>query len=212
MRSTGGPDFADDGGLSSSDSEDDEEDDEDETFVDALDIEPIPLSSSPRTEEGLKSPDTPTPASVVPTPRVATTPQLAPPTPKSSTGFIPKMKFPRKLSSRSNTSSTTASTSSSSTAATPGISPLPTPASETAAPLGEKKSRKASGAKKTKSKAGYQFEGGNDIVGIVMLEIQSAEDLPRLKNSAYPLLRFPTLPSLFFRSLNRTVILPTLLQ
>lgn len=27
-------------------------------------------------------------------------------------------------------------------------------------------------------------EGQNDIVGIVMLEIQSAEDLPRLKNSA----------------------------
>ncbi|KIL56688.1 hypothetical protein M378DRAFT_188531 [Amanita muscaria Koide BX008] len=36
--------------------------------------------------------------------------------------------------------------------------------------------------KKSKKRKGYQFEAGNDIVGIVMLEIIRAEDLPRLKN------------------------------
>ncbi|KAF8624424.1 hypothetical protein AX17_007133 [Amanita inopinata Kibby_2008] len=33
-----------------------------------------------------------------------------------------------------------------------------------------------------KGKKDFMFEAGNDIVGIVMLEIQGAEDLPRLKN------------------------------
>ncbi|RXW20222.1 hypothetical protein EST38_g5632 [Candolleomyces aberdarensis] len=182
VRSNNGrADFADDGGLSSSDSEDDEDDDEDETFVDALESEPITLSSSPRPEDGFKSPDTPTPGNTAPTPTAAATPQLTAPTPKLSTGFIPKMKFPRKLSSRSS-STPTSTSSSSSTPGTPlAASPLPTPILE-AAPTGEKKSRKASGTKKSKSGAEYQFEGGNDIVGIVMLEIQSAEDLPRLSN------------------------------
>ncbi|KAJ2928704.1 hypothetical protein H1R20_g8360, partial [Candolleomyces eurysporus] len=182
VRSNNGrADFADDGGLSSSDSEDEEDDDEDETFVDAPESEPITLSSSPRPEDGFKSPDTPTPGNTAPTPTAAATPQLTTPTPRLSTGFIPKMKFPRKLSSKSS-STPTSTSSSSSTPGTPlGASPLPTPILE-AAPIGEKKSRKASGAKKSKSGAEYQFEGGNDIVGIVMLEIQSAEDLPRLSN------------------------------
>ncbi|KAJ2911980.1 hypothetical protein MD484_g8436, partial [Candolleomyces efflorescens] len=197
VRSNGGLDFADDGGLSSSDSEDDEDEDEDETFVDALDsTEPITLSSSPRPEDGFKSPDTPTPANTAPTPTAASTPQLAAPTPKLSTGFIPKMKFPRKLSSRSSSTPTSTTSTSSSTVGTPGPSPLPTPILE-AAPTdaGEKKARKASGVKKSKSKAEYQFEGGKDIVGIVMLEIQSAEDLPWLRNTLG--LRIPTFGCFF---------------
>ena len=32
----------------------------------------------------------------------------------------------------------------------------------------------------------YNFEGSNDVVGIVMLEIQGATDLPRLRNSKSP--------------------------
>jgi len=36
---------------------------------------------------------------------------------------------------------------------------------------------------KKKREIGYQYAGGNDIIGIVMLEVQSAEDLPRLRNS-----------------------------
>ncbi|KAF9461635.1 phosphatidylserine decarboxylase-domain-containing protein [Collybia nuda] len=42
---------------------------------------------------------------------------------------------------------------------------------------------RAEGVKKgRKKKVEYSLDAGNDIVGIVMLEIQSAEDLPRLKN------------------------------
>jgi phosphatidylserine decarboxylase len=37
--------------------------------------------------------------------------------------------------------------------------------------------------KKKKRGTDYKFAGGNDIMGIVMLEIQGAEDLPRLRNS-----------------------------
>lgn len=35
----------------------------------------------------------------------------------------------------------------------------------------------------TNKSADYNFSAANDIVGIVMLEIQGATDLPRLKNS-----------------------------
>jgi phosphatidylserine decarboxylase len=35
-----------------------------------------------------------------------------------------------------------------------------------------------------KSTDGYSLNSGNDILGIVMLEIQGAEDLPKLKNGA----------------------------
>ena len=34
-------------------------------------------------------------------------------------------------------------------------------------------------------KSDFEFKGANDIVGIVMLEIQSADDLPRLANSKF---------------------------
>jgi len=36
-----------------------------------------------------------------------------------------------------------------------------------------------------KKKADYNFSAQNDILGIVMLEIKGAEDLPRVKNSQY---------------------------
>ena len=36
----------------------------------------------------------------------------------------------------------------------------------------------------------FEFKGANDIVGIAMLEIQSADDLPRLANSEFPSLLF----------------------
>lgn len=43
-------------------------------------------------------------------------------------------------------------------------------------------------------KASYSLGGGgNDIVGIVMLEIQGAEDLPRLKNSKFLLKKKPSI-------------------
>jgi len=36
-----------------------------------------------------------------------------------------------------------------------------------------------------RKKSDFEFKGTNDILGIVMLEIQSADDLPRLANSTY---------------------------
>jgi phosphatidylserine decarboxylase len=33
-------------------------------------------------------------------------------------------------------------------------------------------------------KAEYNFSAGNDILGIVMLEVNGGEDLPKLKNSS----------------------------
>jgi len=37
-----------------------------------------------------------------------------------------------------------------------------------------------------RTKSHYNFNSGNDILGIVMLEVNRAEDLPKLKNSEYP--------------------------
>jgi phosphatidylserine decarboxylase len=37
-----------------------------------------------------------------------------------------------------------------------------------------------------KRKADYNFSMENDILGIVILEILGATDLPKIKNSAYP--------------------------
>ena len=38
--------------------------------------------------------------------------------------------------------------------------------------------------KRSKKRSDYNFSAANDIMGIVMLEIKGATDLPRLKNSA----------------------------
>src|SRR5271155_1696660 len=43
----------------------------------------------------------------------------------------------------------------------------------------------SSNASSTNLKSGFKFEGANDIVRIVMLEIQSASDLPPLTNSTF---------------------------
>ena len=39
--------------------------------------------------------------------------------------------------------------------------------------------------RRRKKEVGYEFKGSNDIVGIVMLEIQGAEDLPKISNSKF---------------------------
>jgi phosphatidylserine decarboxylase len=187
VRSSQAPEFADDGGLSSDDEDDEDElddDQENEIFVDAPEqIESVDSDGTAKVKLSppapVLEPETPTPLSVVPTPTAPAAPQLTMSTSTSGKKFIPKMKFPKRLGSKSSTASTPTSTTAS--------SPLPTPTLEAAAaiaateaPVGEKKSRR----KKT-GKGGFQFEGTNDIVGIVMLEIQSAEDLPRLSNSAF---------------------------
>ncbi|KAF6765662.1 phosphatidylserine decarboxylase-domain-containing protein [Ephemerocybe angulata] len=175
-----GPDLLeDDGGLSSSDSEGEDELDEDEDFVDALETEepkdtltpsrsnsqnristspgPITTGLPPSASDISPPPYTPTSGAVTPTPTLPV---------KKTSGLIPRMKFPKRLSSKSVPSSSSST------------SLVPTPTSETFPD--EKKVKKAM-TKQLKKKA-FQFEGSNDIVGIVMLEIQSADDLPRLSN------------------------------
>lgn len=144
MRSNqAGPDLLeDDGGLSSGDSEDEDDLDEDEeNFVDDLEAEqpvdtltpssstssaisgspgPINLGLPSSQIDTVTPPETPTPGAVAPTPTIPV---------KRTTGLIPKMKFPRRLSSKSVTPSSTSST-------------LPTPSSDSFPD--EKKVRKAS--------------------------------------------------------------------
>ncbi|TFK32508.1 phosphatidylserine decarboxylase-domain-containing protein [Crucibulum laeve] len=160
---------------------------------------------------GGKTP-TPTPAGGTPTPTTATpnnvlTPRTATPN-KTGGGFIPRMKFPRKLSGF--TSSSPASPSPAPTTPTSELgSGPPVIAREQTGTPGEKEKKRlfrkswsasgssagsgsgdsvpagASGENNVgigKNAVGYEFGASNDIVGIVMLEIQKADDLPRLKN------------------------------
>ena len=60
----------------------------------------------------------------------------------------------------------------------------------------EKEKSKAEGkekGRKGRKKGEFKLGDDNDIVGIVLLEIQSAEDLPRLSNSAFCFM-FPFTP------------------
>ena len=76
----------------------------------------------------------------------------------------------------------TAPSSGTSTPITPGAAPgvIPRPASAQQTQTQKSKFRKSWGAKSKD----YNFSAANDIMGIVMLEIQGARDLPKLKNSA----------------------------
>ncbi|KAF9443222.1 hypothetical protein P691DRAFT_779000 [Macrolepiota fuliginosa MF-IS2] len=184
-----GPAFHDDGGLSS-----DEDDDDDDEFTDApsepsssappsplIDLytapAPPPTAIEPPKLETITavSPTTPTHESTIRTP-------VAAPAPK--TGFIPRMKFPRSLSgltaSRSSSSTSTSDNHLSPPVTTlefakKAISRKGTPESPATIDLSLPPSAKKRGTE-------YKFAGGNDILGIVMLEVQGAEDLPRLRN------------------------------
>ena len=61
----------------------------------------------------------------------------------------------------------------------PVPSPSPSPGPGPGSALGVGVEWKKSGGEGE----GYSLEAGNDIVGIVLLEIQSVEDLPKLRNS-----------------------------
>ncbi|TFK17463.1 hypothetical protein FA15DRAFT_676048 [Coprinopsis marcescibilis] len=133
VRSNGsGAAYEDDGGLSSDEEDDDDDDDETEFSAE--------------------------PASITQT----KPPVLEAPTPRQSSGLITKMKFGKKLSSKSTTTTPDRSVTS---------SPIIEPGN--AAPLSKKKGN---------NKAGYKLDHEQDIVGIVMLEIQTADDLPKLSN------------------------------
>jgi len=195
----GGPlaDFQDTGGLSS-----DEDDDDDDDFVDAR-SEPQSPNPSHTAIESL----TPPPAVITVTSPTTPTTESSPKTTLVTTstpgksGFIPRMKFPRKISGL------TASLSSSNN----NIPPVDLTNTATGISYVTKPNKKCQVRKRTGNSAatintagvgvghaaeslslppmkkkrgtGYQYAGGNDIIGIVMLEVQGAEDLPRLRNS-----------------------------
>ncbi|OSC96707.1 hypothetical protein PYCCODRAFT_1472429 [Trametes coccinea BRFM310] len=184
-----GPQFEDDG-LSSDDGETNSEDEYEEAPANNqlpnLYIPPSQgfvsepaLIEQPSPRPAVETPVTPTPASVVKTPK--------PPSPGFS---IPKM-FPkrgstsRSLSFDSSTtmaaaaaSSPSATAASSTSALTPSPSGGVTPLARPQVTAQKSKFRKSWGVKPKE----FNFNAANDILGIVMLEIQGARDLPKLKN------------------------------
>ncbi|KAF8808440.1 hypothetical protein BYT27DRAFT_7188951 [Phlegmacium glaucopus] len=191
--------YDDDGGLSSDSGNSDDE----AEFTDpqegsppaskpALDIH-IPnkppqlvIQSSPN-----PSPATPTPGNL-PTP----TPTVVEPTPKASSGFsvptprfMPKMKFGKKFSGLSPAPASPALNSPAIDAQGTLVSPAPSKkkfvrkwSSGSGSPSTSTTGSGNESSNASSTKSDFKFEGGNDIVGIVMLEIQSASDLPRLAN------------------------------
>ncbi|EIW57117.1 uncharacterized protein TRAVEDRAFT_168718 [Trametes versicolor FP-101664 SS1] len=140
----------------------------------ALIQQPSPRQAAPET------PVTPTPAAITKTPLAS-----KPPSPGFS---IPKMfpkraSTPRSLSFDSTTANGALTASGSGTAVaspgtlSPSLSGGTTPQARPSA--GQKSKFRKSWTAKAKE---FNFNAANDIVGIVMLEIQRAEDLPKLKN------------------------------
>ena len=197
--------YDDDGGLSS---DPDNSDDEAEDFIDPEENNFLPvnsihtfLSNHLKIHPIPHSPTTPTPENL-PTP----TPTTVERTPKASAGFfvptprfVPKLKLGKKFSGLSPMPTSPALTplaidahgvlvSPASTkkkfarnwsSGSGPPSPSPSPSTSTTGSGHESSHHIAS----TKLKSAFKFEAGDDIVGFVMLEIQSASDLPRLKNS-----------------------------
>ena len=252
-----------DDGLSSADEYEPEEEEGSEADEPELGEEAIEGQGTPKLV--IDTPTTPTvaPGTAIPASLAKTfissvrkdsaseaTPKAATgPSPKSTSGFIPKMKFTRRKaptadsSSRSPSASSASSTLSTGTGAGEGstsetntdgaskdkdkkkrvfrkrwstgnstnssgsavaaLTPLtttgdisvvpPTPPAQAPASAGGSESG-ATGAPITISpvqtpvakKGDYMFEAGNDIMGIVMLEIIKAENLPKLKNGEVP--------------------------
>ncbi|KAF9534069.1 phosphatidylserine decarboxylase-domain-containing protein [Crepidotus variabilis] len=153
-------------------------------------LKPPELTVEPTT------PETPTADQPTPLPGPETTPKpgqsFVAPTPTSTGGKFNPKNFVRKLSGLTSSSSASHPDSvgapatkrsasrerkvfgrskSSGTSTTLGESSTPvTPTSPMALGAGKR------------TKSDYEFKGGNDILGIVMLEVQGADDLPRLAN------------------------------
>jgi len=207
----GGPAYEDDGGLSSDEGSDDEDFvDAPQEFTPGSSTRPYPsppglstsTSSTPAAHtdsehqqlqiqtqiEAQGPPKTPpVPQLHLPT-SPATPTQLGLKTPvaakPATAGFIPKI-FPRRTSTPSNDSATTASAPGTGAGTPPvaGRTPIAT-GTEKEKRKTFRKSWSGSGAEGgARKKVDYSLGTANDIVGIVMLEIQSADDLPRLKNS-----------------------------
>ena len=195
----------DDGGLSSDAANSDDEgeftyaqDDNSRASKPSLDVQipntkPAQLVIQPVS----LSPGTPT-AGNQPTPTATT----VEPTPKASAGFsVPSTRFMSKIKLGGKKFSGLSTAPASPGLASPAIDAQGVPVSS--APARHKFVRnwssgsgsaslssigsgnESTNASSTKLKSDFKFQGANDIVGIVLLEIQSASDLPRLLNSAF---------------------------
>ncbi|KAI0364493.1 hypothetical protein BV20DRAFT_974427 [Pilatotrama ljubarskyi] len=185
-----GPQYEDDG-LSSDEGETNSEDEYEEVptsnQLPGLFIPPSQgfisepaLIEQPTPRPAVETPATPTPAAVTKTPQAT-----KPPSPGFS---IPKMfpkrgSTPRSLSFDSTTTTMGGTATTSTAASSPGlISPSlsggSTPVARPQLSQQKSKFRKSWGPKPRE----FNFNAANDIMGIVMLEIQGAHDLPKLKN------------------------------
>jgi phosphatidylserine decarboxylase len=197
-----GPAFHDDGGISSDDGEGNSEDEEDESATEGL----LPISplAFPDTTEQQQQPPLQLSQLKPPPPRLDLPASPSTPTPGALTktpvpiksgvpGFIPKI-FPRRHPFAPSVEAKA------SPPTTPGAESFATLSPHTPTPTMATQQRSASlspeptGVKKrpfkkkwSSKKPDYNFSAENDIVGIVMLEIRGASDLPKLKNSALPL-------------------------
>lgn len=142
-----------DDGLSSADEESGDEMDEGTTPASATSTGSTPLSSTPGSRKNTQPP-----------PILAPAPSQSLKPPTTSPGFLPKVLSPGPRSATAGKEYFEGGQSSESSR----------PASRT----GKKRP-----SFKKEFDSNYQISSNNDIVGIVMLEIQGAEDLPKLKNS-----------------------------
>jgi phosphatidylserine decarboxylase len=182
------PAFHDDGGLSSEDENDHEHEDIDEPEDDEGDEHPshiiLPPAGITDHHPPIASPVAMTPSTPTALGAAKTPISLKPPSPS---GLIPKI-FPKRSSSASGGESTSAPGGAVSSPAS-GVAAPPPSSSSSMSTTGKKKRFRHWSSKK----ADYNFSADNDILGIVILEVQGATDLPRLSNSKSPRTR-PFMP------------------
>ena len=166
-----------------------DEDLTDEEYEEREDELPISLSQSPPSTPTLEqAPDTskdgvPNVNIVVPSPiSPSTVSPLPVPTPKTSLGA----KIPRVFKKRPTLTPASSSDSGAinSVSSSPGLPSPTTPSRPTTPGTPATVGKRARFRRKWRDQSGdYNFTAAHDIIGIVMLDIKSAVDLPKLRNS-----------------------------
>ena len=158
--------------MSSSEESGDESDIEGDISYSPTPTPPEPVAAEPPIQE---------PQPVIASPQPTKPPQ--------SPSFLPRVFTPRlsRLTSQNNVPSTT-TTDSATPAPVDSLTAKPRTLSQS--PAGSRSGTPANRVKRPRFKRNkkgtdYSFSTDNDILGIVMLEIACAEDLPKLKNSAF---------------------------
>ena len=180
-----GPEFEDDGGISSDEGENDSDDEREEDHLPPLAQLHIPPITSPSLDPvTIEQPQPQRPE--LQTHVSPTTPTLSAKTPVSmkpgSPGINISKILRRPTPSRPASCEPNSPTAVSSGAPTP-VAPLPHQRTTSGGQPIKKKFRRSWSSQPKKKD--YNFSTQNDIQGIVMLEIQNAVDLPRWKNSEY---------------------------